>query len=279
MSSVRKWAGAAVLLAVAGVLVLAPTGTADDSKAKEKKKEVWTDPADPTLPADFKFQGEYVGTVKDSEKLAAQVIALGDGKFQAVLHLGGLPGDGWDGKNKILMDGKLDDGKVVFVPDDGQAHVPGAEAGEVLRHVEVPARGPEGLHRNDQSTTRWPARPTTASEFQLKKIERKSPTMGAKPPEGAVVLFDGKNTDEWTGGRLDKTTGLLNTDGKDIAQQEEVQQLHRPRRVPAALSAPTPAARVGATAASTRSITTRCRSSTRSAWTARTTSAAAFTPG
>src|SRR6187431_721920 len=63
-------------------------------------KDVWTDSKDTSLPADFKIQGEYKG-----DGLGAQVIALGGGDFQAVLYPGGLPGDGSDGKNKILLAG------------------------------------------------------------------------------------------------------------------------------------------------------------------------------
>src|SRR6476646_6230284 len=77
-------------------------------------KGIWTDPTDPTLPVDFKIQGEYAG-----EHMGAQVIAVGKGTCQAVVLPGGLPGAGWDGKNKSLMAGTRDGEKATFEPATG----------------------------------------------------------------------------------------------------------------------------------------------------------------
>ncbi len=161
-----RWLCLAVILAIALPL------HADDPKPKQTEKKK---PDNPTFTEDFKagpdfaVQGEYVDTTSD-EKLAAQVIADGDGQFTIKGFHGGLPGAGWDQKDAKTWKGKLEDGKVKFGDDHGQA---------------VIADGKITVHVGDKTMT-------------LTRTVRKSSTEGAKPPEGALVLFDGANLDQWT---------------------------------------------------------------------------------
>lgn len=141
----------------------------------------YTDPA--KADADFAYQGEYAGEIdRDNAKVrfGVQVIALGGGKFRAVALHGGLPGDGWDGKEKIEADGELQDGAVVF------------KAGEGVGSIRD---GQLTITHNGESVAKFT------------KVERKSPSLASAPPAGATVLFDGKNADAWQGGRVDD--GLL----------------------------------------------------------------------
>jgi hypothetical protein len=194
--------------------LLVSTAAADTKKKSDKKKEVWTDTADPTLPVDYKYQGEYVG--KD---VGCQVIALGNGTFQAVVCKGGLPGAGWDGKNKSLMDGKLEGDKVVFEPAAGKRQYLAKDPLKFSATAKFPPMG-QGEYSavivGEALTLKEPA-----MTVELKRTVRKSPTMGAKAPDGAVVLFDGTSKDAWDGGRVDKTTGFLNTDGNDITTRKK----------------------------------------------------------
>src|SRR4051812_18780714 len=151
--------------------------------AQKKAREVWTDPADESLPADFKFQGEYA-----SEKMGAQVIALGEGHFQAVLLSGGLPGAGWDGKNKVLLQGKLDGDKVVFKPitaKEKRSYL----AGDPLKFSATSKFPPPGHHQLSGTISGDTLAIAGVAEGDkayppLKKTTRTSATTGAKPPEG-----------------------------------------------------------------------------------------------
>lgn len=185
----------------------------------QKTAGVWTDPADKSLPVDFKFQGEYVGEAKGGGKFGAQVIALGKGAFQAVVYPGGLPGAGWDGKQKILMDGKVDGDKATFVPTTGKRKYMADKAEEFSATSTYP---PPGQKECTATITDGVLAVTMEGQaLEMKKTIRQSPTLGQKAPEGAVVLFDGKSVQAFDRGRLDEAQGILNTDGKDIVTKQK----------------------------------------------------------
>jgi hypothetical protein len=125
-----------------------------------------------------------VGQAGD-QKLAAQVVALGGGTFRAAFLTGGLPGDGWDGKTRVRVDGRTENGQVLF-----------GQVGSGWN-----ARCESGLL---SGTT------DTGTAFRLLRMVRQSPTSGVKPPQGAVVLFDGTGVDAWEGGRI-TADGLLDS--------------------------------------------------------------------
>jgi hypothetical protein len=209
MKTVRGWAMGATVLVASAVLALALTEPASGQRKKAKLPE-WTNPEDPALPIDYKLQGEYAG-----DRVGCQVIALGGGRFQAVVLPGGLPGDGWNGKEKVLMDGKLDGGKVAFEPAKGKRKYKAMKPEEFSATSTFPPPGQKDYTASLAGET-LTISTDDGKSLGLKKTARKSPTMGAKPPEGAIVLFDGKDASEWVGGRADAKTGWLNTDRKDI---------------------------------------------------------------
>jgi len=176
-----KLIGPALLAAAAVILVTGPAAAQKKPAAKKPtaKKTVIIDVALAAKNADFLAQGEYLGKVRTDdgdEALGVQIIALGGGKFRGVGFHGGLPGAGWDGKDRPFADGVRQGDSIVFK---------GETAGGTLKD------GLLSIHDADGKKI-----------GTLKKTVRKSPTLGAKPPKDAVVLFDGSTPKHFRGGRL-----------------------------------------------------------------------------
>jgi mono/diheme cytochrome c family protein len=108
------------------------------SSAWAQSDPLYVTPQEAAKDPDFAVQGEYAG-----DSRAMQVIALGDGDFEAVVYAGGLPGAGWNGTP--------------------------------ASRLELDANGVNQL----------------AAANGMQRVERTSPTLGQKPPAGAIVLFDG----------------------------------------------------------------------------------------
>ena len=148
--------------------VLAALGVAQAMSAPRPKPPEINDPAQAAKDADFAVQGEYLGQADLGGglkgRLGVQVIARGGGKFEAYLLPGGLPGDGWKrGDPRVRIEGERKGGVVTLSDKRLTGKI---ESGKLTLTA-------------DQG------------KAVLERIERKSPTLGQRPPAGAVVLFDG----------------------------------------------------------------------------------------
>jgi hypothetical protein len=184
--------------AVLGTSISNPLRGADD-------EETFTDPAD--AGPDFEVQGEYTGrlTVGDQDVYGAQIIALGDGKFRLVGFKGGLPGDGWmRGDDHVTVEGASTNGTTRFMADTWSSSI--AEGKMTVRSEDGDILG------------------------TLIKQERKSDTLGAQPPVGAVVLFDGSNADQFVDGHLTDDHLLLADVASKLKFQDHI--LHVEFRTP-----------------------------------------------
>ena len=136
--------------------------------------------------ADYHDQGEYVGTVSlngTNSEIGVQVVALGDGQFEALVYKGGLPGNGFDGTARQKLSGSRSGEQVIL---KGENLVINLQSGYA---AVVKTSGGERLGF-------------------LQPVKRLSPTLGAKPPSNATILFNGQNVDQLLDAKI-TADGLL----------------------------------------------------------------------
>ena len=126
-------------------------------------------------PAVDGFMGDWQGTYETYDgagDFVAQVIALGDGAYRM-----NILSEFDAGADPIhVMEGVLKDGKFTYTADGGVYKGDGVLAAGIFKgRYEGPVDG----------------------RIEMHPVKRLSPTLGAKPPKGAIVLFDGKSLAEW----------------------------------------------------------------------------------
>ena len=123
-------------------------------------------------PSEAEVQGLYEGTGSDAAgefKIEARVVAQGDGNYNVFIRQ--RRGEG--NLARVELKGKTEGGTVTLMGKAGAVAWKGSFAAGAFKGECLPG-----------------------GTFQIHRIDRKSPTLGKKPPQGAVVLLDGKDFSE-----------------------------------------------------------------------------------
>lgn len=157
---------------------------------------------------DFAIMGEFVGPVEkgdtEYQRIAVQVRTVGDGRFEALQYLGGLPGEKSCQKQLASLIGRR----------SGDFLVLSGGPWALMVHPD------HCIVVNDQGDRIG----------RLKRVERKSPTMGAKPPKDAVVLFDGTDLKQFA--KAEMTDNGLLMEGATVKPMFQDFNLHCEFRLP-----------------------------------------------
>ncbi|MEM7475082.1 MAG: family 16 glycoside hydrolase [Planctomycetota bacterium] len=157
----------------------------------------------------YELMGEFVGPITVGENkyepLGIQIRPIGADRFEALQYSGGLPGQRtFDATEPVKLFGHRSGDFVVLSGGPWAIFV---EKGHCLI-----------LDRHGKRVGR------------LDRIHRGSPTMGAKAPKGATVLFDGTNTDQFTTAKMTEE-GLL-MEGADTLPMFQDFDMHVEFRLP-----------------------------------------------
>jgi len=163
-------------------------------------------PADP-------YMGDWRGTLKTggaAQEIVAAFIPLGDGKYEVkvlstfdrrVPVLFHLKGALRRGELKLMDAIPFDVSRIVGTTDGGVVLGASLWSGTL-----------------DGETVTGTLAGKTKGEFKITQFKRSSPTLGARPPAGAVVLFDGKSLDAWqpSSGKGDVKWKLVEGDAMQV---------------------------------------------------------------
>ena len=174
------------------------------------EQNVWTEvPSEGPVAEDYALVGEFSGELTEGEAKRAvslQVTSLGDGQFRGNWYGGSLPG--------IVEGGSMADPAVVR----------GARGGTTV----VLAGQDRAVFVSPESCV--VVSPTAGVVGELARVRRTSTTLGAAPPEGAVVLFDGSSTDQFT--KAEATEAGILRQGAEINYLLTDFDLHAEFRIP-----------------------------------------------
>ncbi len=158
---------------------------------------------------DYSLMGEFVGVVGTSENqfepLGLQIRTLGPNRFEALQFIGGLPGhEGYQESRVIPLIGMRFEEALIL------------------------SGGPWAIWVHKDHCSIFDSHGKNVG--RLERMERGSSTMGARPPQGAVVLFDGSGTEQFVHARMTED-GLLMA-GADVLPMFQDFNLHCEFRLP-----------------------------------------------
>jgi len=122
------------------------------------------------------IMGNYSGTIGQNTAVTAKIIALGHNHYRGIMHYSPMPH--MPTKVNIQLRGEKE-GNVTTLS--------GGETGHMSTEVSI----------KDGVMTGTTQVKNKKESVNMKRVFLKSPTLGMKPPKGAIVLFDGKNQDQW----------------------------------------------------------------------------------